>query len=84
MSADEPVMIQDRLWQLENTERQARELARRAFALALRLTGGFPARELPPSADGAVRLAVVFHYRAEQAAAELEDCISYLERMDTR
>jgi hypothetical protein len=75
-----PDPIQDRLFALEDAERDTRELAHRSLDLALRLTGGFPAQDLPALADRAVRLAVVFHGWAERAAAELDDCITYLEK----
>jgi hypothetical protein len=71
---------QQRIWELEDTEQQARHLRDRALDLAIRLTAGFPARPLPPLADRAVRLALALHYRAEAAESALENFLNHLER----
>lgn len=81
MTSDYPV--QDRIWALEDAERDALALLDRALRLARRLTTtelGNLRRPWPPLADRAVHLAVAFHYRAETAAAELDDFINHLER----
>jgi hypothetical protein len=72
--------VQDRIHRLEDAHQTAVELLDRSLRLARRLTAGFPHRPLPPLADQAVRLAVVFHYRAERAERDLDDFINHLER----
>ncbi|MBF9071903.1 hypothetical protein [Streptacidiphilus fuscans] len=70
--------VQDRLDKLSDTEAQARRLLDRTLRLAgLRLDHHRPA-------GAALRLAVCFHRRADQAAAEEDDCVTHLERMDGR
>jgi hypothetical protein len=70
--------VQERIWQLEDAEHDARRLRDRALDLALRLTAS-PGQKLPPLAGRAVMLALSLHRRAEQAADELDDFLNYLE-----
>ncbi|ANZ21609.1 hypothetical protein SNOUR_41905 [Streptomyces noursei ATCC 11455] len=68
--------VQDRIDHLEAAEDRARELLERALHLA--------GRQLDRDAHTAIaptlRLAVVFHRRADAAAADLASFINYLER----
>ncbi|MFD8222497.1 hypothetical protein ACFV2U_55030 [Streptomyces sp. NPDC059697] len=81
MTSDNPV--QDRIWELQDAERDALALLDRALHLARRLTTtglGNLRQPWAALANRAVRLAVAFHYRAERAAADLDDFINHLER----
>ncbi|MGW6413384.1 hypothetical protein ACWF95_40950 [Streptomyces vinaceus] len=68
------------MWHLEDAEAGARQLRDRALDLALRQTARWPGRPLPQLAARAVFLALALHYRAEQAARELDEFLDYLER----
>jgi hypothetical protein len=72
--------VQDRIWHLEDAETAARRLRDRALDLALRQTARWPDQPLPKLAERAVFLALSLHHRAEQAAHELDNFITYLER----
>jgi hypothetical protein len=75
--------IQDRIWELEDAERDALALLDRALRLARRLTSdeiGNLRQPRPPLANRAVRLTLVFHDRATAAAHDLDDLITRLER----
>ncbi|MFD9565329.1 hypothetical protein [Streptomyces sp. NPDC059994] len=72
--------VQDRIWELEDAERDALALLDRALRLAARLANPLPARPLPDRAEHAVRLVLVFHRRAARAARDLQDLIARLER----
>lgn len=72
--------IQDRIWELGDAERDALALQDRALRLAARLANPLPARPLPDRAEHAIRLALVFHRRATQAAHHLDYLITRLER----
>ncbi|MFG3205303.1 hypothetical protein [Streptomyces sp. NPDC048192] len=76
MTSQNPV--QDRLDELWDTETTARRLLERTLHLA--------GRRLEHQRDGgpALQLAVRFHRRATLAAAEHDDTIAYLHRMDGR
>jgi hypothetical protein len=71
--------LQERIWHLEDAEAAARRLRDRALDLARRQTIGRDDRRLPQLAERAVFLALSLHYRAEQAARDLDDFINHLE-----